>query len=207
MLKIVMAMWPILALIALLVVVLGVIELLKQARKRGPGAGDGSKRVAEEARREATPPEEVPEDKVLTFPYVRKGAFLSAAELAFYRVLVAAAGPGGVVMAQVVLTAILEVDVPRGERGGGGGAGAAQTARNRIDRKVVDFVVCEAGTMRVLAAVELDDRSHARADRVKRDAVVEGALKAAGVPLVRVPWANSYDPGAIRRRLQEAGVW
>lgn len=40
------------------------------------------------------------------------------------------------------------------------------SVRARFDRKIADFVLCERGTLKVLALVELDDRTHtAKADR------------------------------------------
>jgi very-short-patch-repair endonuclease len=45
-------------------------------------------------------------------------------------------------------------------------AKARWNVRGRFDRKIADFVICEPGTFKILAIVELDDRTHnARADR------------------------------------------
>lgn len=41
-------------------------------------------------------------------------------------------------------------------------SGAWLRLRNRIDRKTADYVICNAATMRPLAAVELDGSSHDR---------------------------------------------
>lgn len=72
---------------------------------------------------------------------------------------------------------------------------------NRIDRKHVDFVLCDPQTLRPLVAVELDDRSHEREDRQKRDALVEGVFAAAGLPLVRVPVRSAYPPWELEAKL------
>jgi hypothetical protein len=62
-----------------------------------------------------------------------------------------------------------------------------QTYTNRVDRKHVDFLLCDPRTMRPLDGLELDDRSHQRSDRQQRDEFVESVFTAARLPLVRIP--------------------
>lgn len=63
-----------------------------------------------------------------------------------------------------------------------------------MDRKHVDFLVCDLKSVRPLVALELDDQSHARADRKTRDELVEAVFAAAGLPLLRVPVKSGYAP-------------
>ncbi len=56
-----------------------------------------------------------------------------------------------------------------------------QSWQNRIHAKHIDFVLCDPETMEAKLAIELDDASHNRRDRVERDKFVDGALSAAGV--------------------------
>ena len=49
--------------------------------------------------------------------------------------------------------------------------------------------------------IELDDRSHEREDRVKRDAFVASVLKQVGIPLVRIPVASTYTSIKLRQLL------
>ena len=52
---------------------------------------------------------------------------------------------------------------------------ARWSLRARFDRKIADFVVCERLSLKVIAIIELDDRTHdAKADR-QRDAITEAA--------------------------------
>ena len=127
--------------------------------------------------------------------YRRREGLLSDGELAFYRVLVEAAGAGAVVMVKVRLGDL--VMVPRGVEG-------EVTLRNRVQQKHVDFVVCGAGDVRPQVVVELDDRSHQSEAARRRDAVKDAALAAAGLPLVRVKAARRYAVAEVRRRLGEA---
>lgn len=117
-------------------------------------------------------------------PYRKREWILdSGSEASFYGVLekacAEALGRPIRVMVQVPVSRLIEVEkgLPRGE---------SQVWRNKIDRKSVDYVVCEAGSLRPLFAVELDGSSHDRADRKERDSFVERALEGAGVGLMRV---------------------
>ncbi len=57
--------------------------------------------------------------------------------------------------------------------------------RNKIDRKHVDFVLCDPHTMRPLVGIELDDATHGRVSRQARDEFVDEVLAAAGLFLER----------------------
>jgi len=72
---------------------------------------------------------------------------------------------------------------------------------NRIGQKHLDFVICDPHSLSVACAVELDHRTHGRADRRARDALLEGALAAARVPLLRVPSRSRYDVAEVRALL------
>ncbi|QYK54256.1 MAG: DUF2726 domain-containing protein [Fimbriimonadaceae bacterium] len=56
----------------------------------------------------------------------------------------------------------------------------------RISQKHLDFVIIESETGRIRLAIEIDDRSHQRADRQKSDQVKNQALAEAGIPLLRI---------------------
>ena len=73
--------------------------------------------------------------------------------------------------------------------------------RNRISLKRVDFVLVDPLTLEPQAVIELDDRSHEREDRVKRDAFVASVLKQVGIPLVRIPVASTYTSIKVRQLL------
>jgi predicted RNA-binding Zn-ribbon protein involved in translation (DUF1610 family) len=124
-------------------------------------------------------------------PYRRRDDFLSAAELSFYRVLRLVVKDRATILTKVNLADIFFVARPNEN----------QTHRNRIDRKHVDFLICDSDMMTPLAGVELDDKSHARADRVARDRLVDSVFEAAGLPLFRIPAQSSYDQNALAGRL------
>lgn len=84
--------------------------------------------------------------------------------------------PDHIVLAQVAMSALMTA--------------ATQGGRNRFDRKVIDFVVCNKG-FEVVAVVELDDSSHRGKEAAddRRDKLV----KAAGYRAVRFTSVPSAD--------------
>lgn len=48
-----------------------------------------------------------------------------------------------------------------------------------------DVVVIESSTFEIVAAIELDDASHQKKHRIRRDILLEEILKQAGIPLLR----------------------
>ncbi|RYF28951.1 MAG: DUF2726 domain-containing protein [Chloroflexi bacterium] len=58
-------------------------------------------------------------------------------------------------------------------------------AFSRINGKSVDFLLCTVDNSEPVIAIELDDLSHQRDDRVERDMFVEQILKESEMPLVR----------------------
>jgi hypothetical protein len=116
-------------------------------------------------------------------PYRLRDDFLSAAELSFFRVLSTAVAGRTVVLTKVRLADLFFV--PRSE----GSAGF----RNRIAQKHVDFLLCDRETMRPLAGVELDDRSHERSSRQERDGFVDEVFRVAGLPLLHLPVRSGYS--------------
>ena len=117
-------------------------------------------------------------------PYQRKDYLLSKAERAFFEVLQKAIGDRYLLFAKVRLADLLFIRRGTEKR---------QSHFNRIQSKHIDFVLCDRNAVRPLLAIELDDSSHNRADRQARDAFVDSALKAAGLPILHVPASSGYN--------------
>jgi very-short-patch-repair endonuclease len=81
---------------------------------------------------------------------------------------------------------------------------ADTAAFNQVSSKHVDFVLCDAVTFRPVLAVELDDRSHLRANRRDRDALVDRVFHTMGLGVYRQWVRRSYDPAAIARGIEDA---
>lgn len=129
----------------------------------------------------------------------RRGRFLSRNEKAFLVALDQALGRGFRAFAQVRLADLVEVEgsVDNAKR---------RAALNKVFGKSVDFVLCDAASLDPLAAIELDDRSHALSWRQERDAFVNGVFAEIGLPLLRTPARGAYSAAAIRKMLMDAGI-
>jgi hypothetical protein len=129
-----------------------------------------------------------------TLPYRVRDDFLSPAEASFYHVLQSMLGERLTICPKVSLAELFFV--AQGE--------AHQTYQNKIDRKRIDFLLCQPQTLKPVLAIELDDSSHQRADRQERDAFVEQVFAAAKLPLVRVPVRAAYDTRELASLFQAA---
>ena len=119
------------------------------------------------------------------FPYVLRDDFLSAAELNFYKSLsLATKELPFKILSKVSLGDLFFVNIKDFKM--------KQSYWNKINRKHVDFLVCDNVSLKPLVAIELDDKSHQQSNRVQRDAFVDEVFKAANLPLLHIPVKNSY---------------
>lgn len=133
------------------------------------------------------------QSQVDDLPYRVRDDFLSPAERSFYQVLNMAVGSQAVVCPKVNLSDVFFVVRPNEN----------MSYRGRIAQKHIDFLVCQPGTIRPLAGIELDDSSHSRPDRQTRDEFVDQVFEAAGLPLVRFSARSGYNPNEIAERLAQ----
>lgn len=127
-------------------------------------------------------------------PYQKRTSLLTKSELEFYRALNEAVDGAWAVQAMVRMADLIRVapETPK-----------FQTWQNRIHAKHIDFLLCDHGTMEAKLAVELDDKSHQRPDRVNRDRFVNRALADAGLPLLRIDVQENYDANWLRKSIEE----
>jgi very-short-patch-repair endonuclease len=125
-------------------------------------------------------------------PYAPIAQLLTPAERDFFAALQAAAPAGYQIFAQVRLAGLIQVK-PQARRD--------KSHWWRIQAKCVDFVLCDARTTAPRLVIELDDSSHARADRQARDAFVDAVLADVGLPVLHVRWSRSYDRRDLAERI------
>jgi hypothetical protein len=126
--------------------------------------------------------------------YEKQTHLLTPAERSFMGALKLALQGEVLIMAQVGLQGI--IDVKKGLT-----PGERQTALNKIQRKRIDFVICDPDDYSIYCAIELDDKSHSQKNRVERDQFLERALSGAGVVLHRFPAQRTYSIPEIRQKL------
>lgn len=118
-------------------------------------------------------------------PYVSKNP-LTPTETMFYHQLVEAL-PDFIVLAQVQLSSFLKVDTSRTEW--------KDYSRwfNPIAQQSIDYLICQKD-FSIIAAIELDDKSHNGVKSIERDTKKNNNLHAANVPLIR--WHAEAMPEA-----------
>jgi len=126
-------------------------------------------------------------------PFKVRDDFLSNAEISFCQVLRVVLAERALVCPKVNLGDLFFVST--------GDHRKNRALTNRVDRKHVDFLLCEPKTMRPIVGIELDDRSHDRIDRQVRDKLVEDVFHAAGLPLVRFTAKSGYAPGEVEAQI------
>lgn len=134
------------------------------------------------------------EKSIEKLPYRVRDDFLSQAEHSFYQVLRSMMGEHFTICPKVNLRDIFYVAKVNDNYG----------AYNRINRKHVDFLICEPKTMSPKFAIELDDSSHKRSDRSERDQFVNKVFAQAGLPIVRVQVRASYSQSELGEVFREA---
>ena len=72
---------------------------------------------------------------------------------------------------------------------------------HRISLTPVDFVLVDPTSLEPHVVIELDDRSHEQETRQKRDAFLATVLEQAGIELVRIRTAATYNSQTIRNQL------
>lgn len=128
------------------------------------------------------------------YRYNRKNFFLTRAEHECYDALVEAVGAEYRIFGQVHLPTLVDHTV-RGQDW--------RAALAHINRKSVDFVLCDKAYLSPKLAIELDDKSHERPDRQERDREVERILHEAGVPLLRIENRGNFNPSELSQRIKE----
>jgi len=128
-------------------------------------------------------------------PFRRKQYLLSRAERSFYEVLRLVVGTEMHIFPKVRLLDLLYL--PHGT--------ANRIAHmNRVQSKHVDFVLCDVASVSPVLVIELDDASHERLDRARRDEFVDATLRSAGLPILRVEARRAYAPAELAALIKES---
>ena len=119
--------------------------------------------------------------KQLKYTYYKKSRVMTETEYKFWQILKKSNAP--VIIHQAHLSTFLNHKV-KGQNWKG--------AFSHINSKSVDYLICSE-TMEPLLAIELDDYTHKRADRAKRDEIVNAVIYASGTKLARYDVSSLSD--------------
>ncbi len=121
----------------------------------------------------------------LTSKYVRKKEYMTAPEREFYDILLRVADGKYAVMPQVALVSVIDKKTNT-------------SYRNELFR-ICDYCFFDGKTYEPLLLVELNDRSHRRAERRARDEKVAAICNDARLPLVTFNMDDDLDFQTVKR--------
>ena len=127
-------------------------------------------------------------------PYFARKHLLTKTEVAFYKTLLkicAQSFPDVGIAMQVRLGDIINCSDSDWHKGFG----------PKISAKHIDFVLFDQETTEILLCIELDDSSHNRPDRKRRDKFINKAMIAANAPLLRISTKNMSNQKVITRQV------
>lgn len=110
-------------------------------------------------------------------PYIKKPfVFDHSSELKLYRELLELFGDKYYIFAQVPYSRLIQVK-----------KGEDKRHRNRFDKKIADFVLCDRESAVAQLVIELDGSSHKREKTQERDALIDAILESISLPILHIP--------------------
>ena len=128
------------------------------------------------------------------YPYFAREFLLTKAEQKFYGVLKTVVKNKYDIACKVRLADIINCSEINWRKGYGG----------QIACKHIDFVLFDPRTSKILLTIELDDKSHDKPARQKRDKFVNKAMQVAGVTLLRFKVEWGYDMARMDKEIKVA---
>lgn len=129
----------------------------------------------------------------IEYPYHQVDEFVSAAELNFFFNLKSIVGDSAQLFSKVKLSDLFYAKT--------GDSRKNRSYTNKIDRKHVDFLLCDPKTLKPILGIELDDKSHQRTDRQERDDFVNHVFEAAKLPLMHISVQRNYSQSELKSKL------
>jgi len=129
-------------------------------------------------------------------PYERLPSILTPSEQHFYKILSSVVKEQAIIMAKVRVADLLKVRRSINKK-------YFWSFFSKISLKQIDFVLIDPQTFTTLCVIELDDKSHLKLDRMKRDRFVNQVMEQTGIPLYRFSVRRRYDRSEILKRLND----
>ena len=122
--------------------------------------------------------------------YVKKEYLLTQTELKFYRLLKQITNELNLVICPQVT--LYEIVNNKDYRDFG-----------KIQSKSIDFVITEPN-LKIRLCIELDDYTHTRGKRIKRDEFINKLFADLGIKLIRIPVQNYYNLEELKNKIKES---
>lgn len=122
--------------------------------------------------------------------YVKKDYLLTQTELKFYRLLKQITDELNLVVCpQVALYQVVQ--------------NKNFKDFNKIQNKSIDFVIVEPN-LKIKLCIELDDYTHKREKRIKRDEFLNKLFNDLEIKLLRIPVQNYYNLEELKKKIEES---
>ena len=129
------------------------------------------------------------------YKYYAKSYVMTSRENECFKILNDIFSSKWFVVPQVHLSALLDYRV-KGQNW--------NAAFRHINGKSVDFVLIGKESYKVICAIELDDSTHSKRDRMERDVEIERMFKGARIPLARITRFESMTKPEIAKVVTDA---
>ena len=129
------------------------------------------------------------------YRYYAKSYVMTSRENECFKILNEIFSSKWFVVPQVHLSALLDYRV-KGQNW--------NAAFRHINGKSVDFVLIGKESYKVICAIELDDSTHSKPDRIERDVEIERMFKEARIPLARISKFESMTKPEIAKVVTDA---
>ncbi|MCK9445273.1 DUF2726 domain-containing protein [bacterium] len=126
----------------------------------------------------------------VALPYKKKEYLMTIAEREFFDVLKEVIKDKYYIIPQVVISDIVYVSANRRDY---------YKYRSKIDKKRIDFVLFSKDALTPGIAIELDDNSHNKENRINRDHFVDSVMRQVGIKIVHIKTAYKYNPEEIEK--------
>lgn len=126
-------------------------------------------------------------------PYKRKDYLMNVSERKFFEELTKIIPNNYEVFPQVPLSRIVETTKRTNSQGW----------RNKIDKKVVDYVIFELPYYKPVVVIEYDGKTHKYPSRVERDKAVDRILATAGISNFHIKHSNNIDFEEIKMKINQ----
>lgn len=123
--------------------------------------------------------------KTSKLPYLKKDSLLTEAEKRFYFVLTEIIRNDYLIFSKVRMADLLYL--PKMSNSD------FYHYQNKIQSKHVDFLICNKENTKPMLAIELDDSSHSKIDRILRDTLVNRIFESAKLPILHIKTSGNYD--------------
>ena len=117
-------------------------------------------------------------------PYKKKEFLLNISERKFFEAISEKLPSKYVIYPQIVLSAIIKTECSKRN---------FWFYQNKINKKIIDFVICEKRYNQPILAIEYDGPTHERYDRRKRDDFVNKALESAEIKIIHVKHSKNLN--------------